>query len=72
MKRFHLVCGLLAGMAVGVRGGAAQDHRHGAGELGTVNFPVSCNPEARNRMNTAVAMLHSFWFPEARGPSNRC
>lgn len=44
----------------------AQEHQHGAENLGTVKFPVSCNAEAQNRMNRAVAMLHSFWFPEAR------
>jgi len=44
----------------------AQEHPHGQAELGTVSFPVSCNAEAQKRMNTAVAMLHSFWFPEAR------
>jgi tetratricopeptide (TPR) repeat protein len=43
----------------------AQEHRH-AGEVGTVAFSVSCNAEAQTRMNKAVAMLHSFWFPEAR------
>jgi tetratricopeptide (TPR) repeat protein len=43
----------------------AQDHDH-SGELGTVSFPVSCNAEAQEHMHRAVAMLHSFWFPEAR------
>lgn len=43
----------------------AQDHSH-ADELGSVSFPTSCNTEAQSRMNRAVAMLHSFWFPEAR------
>ena len=42
-----------------------QDHQH-ADELGNVTFPTSCNAEAQSRMNRAVAMLHSFWFPEAR------
>src|SRR5688572_5566591 len=43
----------------------AQEHQH-FDELGTVAFSVSCNAEAQTRMNRAVAMLHSFWFPEAR------
>jgi hypothetical protein len=43
----------------------AQEHQH-TDELGTVAFSVSCNAEAQARMNRAVAMLHSFWFPEAR------
>jgi tetratricopeptide (TPR) repeat protein len=44
----------------------AQEHRHTADELGSVTFPVTCNAQAQARMNQAVAMLHSFWFPEAR------
>ena len=43
----------------------AQEHQHHEA-VGTVVFPVSCNAEAQTRMNQAVAMLHSFWFPEAR------
>jgi tetratricopeptide (TPR) repeat protein len=45
---------------------AAQDHAHAPGELGDVEFPVSCNAEAQQHMHRAVAMLHSFWYPEAR------
>ncbi|MEX0891760.1 MAG: hypothetical protein WEB88_06270 [Gemmatimonadota bacterium] len=46
---------------------AAQGHAHAPGQqLGSVEFSVQCNAEAQQRMNTAVAMLHSFWFPEAR------
>jgi hypothetical protein len=44
----------------------AQDHQHDATSLGTVSFPTSCNAAAQAAMNRAVAMLHSFWFPEAR------
>jgi tetratricopeptide (TPR) repeat protein len=50
---------------VAAQAGSAQQHEHDH-ELGTVAFPVSCNAEAQTRMNQAVAMLHSFWFPEAR------
>src|SRR2546425_13265750 len=37
-----------------------------AGEerFGTVNFPVSCSPAARQQFNHAVALLHSFSFTE--------
>lgn len=44
---------------------AAQDHA-GHGTVGTVQFPVSCTQAVQEQMHTAVAMLHSFWFPEAR------
>ncbi|MEX2284449.1 MAG: hypothetical protein WEE89_18310 [Gemmatimonadota bacterium] len=45
---------------------AAQEHQHAGGELGTVAFPVTCSAAAQTQMHRAVAMLHSFWFPEAR------
>ncbi len=41
----------------------AQDKA--AEKLGKVDFPVSCTPEAQAQFNRAVAMLHSFWFPQA-------
>ena len=45
----------------------AQEHKHAGDQvLGSVNFPAACNAEAQKRVNTGVAMLHSFWFPEAR------
>ncbi|MGQ0814469.1 MAG: tetratricopeptide repeat protein [Gemmatimonadota bacterium] len=48
-------------------GATAQEHKHGGDHaLGSVNFAVGCNVEAQKRVNTAVAMLHSFWFQEAR------
>jgi tetratricopeptide (TPR) repeat protein len=33
--------------------------------LGKVHFPVSCSPEAQQQFDRAVAMLHSFWHPQA-------
>jgi tetratricopeptide (TPR) repeat protein len=59
---------LLATVGIAVVAGHpswAQQHQH-VDDLGTVAFSVSCSPEAQTRMNRAVAMLHSFWFPEAR------
>ena len=44
----------------------AQEHQHAAPAVGSVHFPVACNAAAQERMHAAVAMLHSFWFPEAR------
>ena len=32
--------------------------------LGEVDFPISCSPVAQQQFNRAVAMLHSFFFPE--------
>lgn len=52
-------------LGIGLTPVMAQDHpREHA--LGTVVFATGCNVEAQRRMNTAVAMLHSFWVSEAR------
>jgi tetratricopeptide (TPR) repeat protein len=32
--------------------------------LGQVNFPISCSPATQTQFNRAVALLHSFFFPE--------
>ena len=38
---------------------------HSIGEhFGTVHFPISCSPDAQRQFDRAVAMLHSFFFPE--------
>src|SRR5262245_26662889 len=42
----------------------ADESVEGAEKLGTVHFPTSCLPEAQPRFNRAVAILHSFWYPE--------
>src|SRR5713101_6294515 len=43
-----------------------DQHKHETGEkLGRVNFSVSCNSEAQQQFNRAVALLHSFWYEEA-------
>src|SRR5258706_3652834 len=45
---------------------AQEMHRHDSSEeLGRVNFPVSCKPEAQRQFNRAVAWLHSFEYEEA-------
>jgi hypothetical protein len=33
-------------------------------KFGEVNFPISCSAETQTQFNRAVAMLHSFFFPE--------
>ena len=43
----------------------SEHANHAAGEnLGTVHFPISCSPEAQRQFDRAVAMLHSFYYPE--------
>ena len=34
--------------------------------VGTVDFPVSCAASVRARFNRGVALLHDFWYDEAR------
>jgi tetratricopeptide (TPR) repeat protein len=58
---------LIGARAVFVPPAAAQ-HEHPAGDpgkLGKVSFPVSCDPSVQTQFNSAVAMLHSFWYEKA-------
>lgn len=53
----------------------AQHESHGAmapDQIGSasVKFETSCSPAVRDDFNTAVALLHSFWFPEATAMFN--
>jgi tetratricopeptide (TPR) repeat protein len=45
---------------------AAGQDRVQMEDLGEVSFAVACSADAQERMHRGVAMLHSFWFPEAR------
>jgi len=57
------VCLTLAASAL-----AQHEHEHPAGDvgrLGKVNFPISCDPAVQPQFNSAVAMLHSFWYEKA-------
>jgi plasmid stabilization system protein ParE len=45
-----------------------QGHHHEEltpAQLGTVSFPVSCNPAVQKPFERGVALLHSFWYEEA-------
>src|SRR5260370_8990255 len=33
-------------------------------QLGKVHFPISCIPAAQQQFDRALAMLHSFWYPQ--------
>ena len=43
----------------------AQTATTDAEQIGQVHFPTSCSAEAQVHFDRAVALLHSFWFPEA-------
>ena len=38
---------------------------HDGESLGRVDFPISCSAAQQQPFNRALAMLHSFWFPQA-------
>jgi hypothetical protein len=45
-----------------------QGHHHEdltTAQLGTVTFPVSCDPAVQKPFERGVALLHSFWYEEA-------
>ena len=33
-------------------------------KLGHVHFPISCSAASQEEFDRALAMLHSFWFPQ--------
>lgn len=39
--------------------------------LGTVSFPVSCAPSSQASFNRGVALLHDFWYAQARTQFNQ-
>jgi hypothetical protein len=44
----------------------APSHAETAGErVGQVHFAISCTAAAQQQFDRAMAMLHSFWYPEA-------
>ena len=63
--RSRSIYSLLALLTLSPLAVSAQEHQHPT-DLGTVTFPVTCNAQAQALMSRGVAMLHSFWFPEAR------
>jgi tetratricopeptide (TPR) repeat protein len=44
---------------------AAQEARPGGERLGVVHFETSCNASVRDEFDHAMALLHSFEFPDA-------
>jgi Tfp pilus assembly protein PilF len=60
------VVAFTASLGVATQMPAQDRHDHGTDALGAVVFPTSCNAAAQAVINRGVAMLHSFWFPEAR------
>jgi len=70
VRSFPLIAAitLLCDAVFVARAVAQHEHEHPAGDvgkLGKVNFPVSCDPSVQRQFNSAVAMLHSFWYEKA-------
>jgi tetratricopeptide (TPR) repeat protein len=70
MARLSIV-GVFVLCLVAPQAALAQQHDDHAGMApdmvgsASVKFETSCAPGVRDGFNTAVAMYHSFWFPEA-------
>ncbi len=71
----HIACTLLFSLLLALIAFAEtavaddnEGHHHEdltATQLGTVTFPVSCNPAVQKSFERGVALLHSFWYEEA-------
>jgi tetratricopeptide (TPR) repeat protein len=62
MSRSRTASTIVASALIALLGqGAARADEE---RLGEVNFPISCSPAAQAQFNRAVAMQHSFFFPE--------
>ena len=58
-RRFTLVAVVLVSTVLGF-----ASNTRSQGQFGTVHFPVSCRPGMQEQFERAVAMLHSFFYPE--------
>jgi tetratricopeptide (TPR) repeat protein len=63
MKRPVVVLSVMGAMFLAPLA-SAQDHAHAEAPFGKVTFPTSCSPAVQARFEAAVAMLHSFFYPE--------
>ena len=64
MSATRLLSLVMAAILLGGSGLEAQVKGSGTQKLGTVHFAVSCTPAAQQQFELALAMLHSFFFPE--------
>ncbi len=60
MKITHALVAVLCAVAIPVSALAQAD------KVGKVTFPTSCDPAVQAPFERGVAMLHSYWFTEAR------
>jgi hypothetical protein len=62
MRRRTMVSVL--GLAAWVYGSLVSGSTAAEEQLGKVHFPVSCSPAAQAQFDRAMALLHSFFYPE--------
>lgn len=65
-RKYLVIATAAAFFATGPTFGQDEKHSHGvpgAAKLGTVKFPTSCAIAAQAQFDTALAMLHSFFYP---------
>jgi tetratricopeptide (TPR) repeat protein len=60
MKSTRALLVVLCAVALPLSAAAQSD------KLGKVTFPTSCDPRVQAQFERGVAMLHSYWFTEAR------
>src|SRR5882672_1543333 len=70
MKKKTMILLTAAFLMAGAPGAFAQHEEHGAmapDAIGSasVKFQTSCTAAVKDDFNKGVALLHSFWFPEA-------
>ena len=66
MKPTKLLLSLTFALCLGMPAAHGDSYKaaRGAEKLGKVRFPTSCSPAAQAQFERAVAMVHSFYFPE--------
>jgi hypothetical protein len=67
MRKIVLAAAALASIAAPA---FAHDDDNVRNLVGKVTFATSCDPKVQQTFETAVAMLHSYWFPEAEKTFN--
>jgi hypothetical protein len=72
VRSFPLIAAIILSCGAAFVAPAVAQHEHeheypagDSGKLGKVSFPVSCDPSVQPQFNSAVAMLHSFWYEKA-------
>jgi hypothetical protein len=67
MRRIARFLMVLVALTWAATHGAAQSAESSAPErLGTVSFELSCSPSVQAPFNRGVALLHDFWYGEAK------